>query len=216
MKKKIRSYSSDALTVDYDASRCIHAAECVHGLPSVFDPGRRPWIAAEGASRDELAAVIERCPTGALKYTPRDGGAAEPVPATNCVRVVKDGPLHVTGCLRVALPGGDVLEETRVALCRCGRSANKPFCDNSHASGAFADPGRVPEGSLKDGALDDGAALHITLAENGPILLRGPLEVRGAEAAAETGVGGALCRCGHSANKPFCDGSHARAGFVSE
>ena len=216
MTKKIRSYASDELTVDYDASRCIHAAECVHGLPAVFDPKRRPWIAAEQASRDELAAVIERCPTGALKYTPRDGGPPESAPTSNCVRVVKNGPLHVTGRLRVTLPGGETLDETRVAFCRCGQSANKPFCDNAHAAGGFSDPARVPEGKLKAGAPDDDATLRITLAQNGPVLLRGPVELRGAGEAAETGAGCALCRCGHSANKPFCDGSHTRAGFVAD
>ena len=46
MSGKIREYSSDGITVTYDAKRCIHAAECVHGVPEVFDPERKPWINA--------------------------------------------------------------------------------------------------------------------------------------------------------------------------
>ena len=51
---------------------------------------------------------------------------------------------------------------------------------------------------------------------NGPLRIEGDFSVLDAEGA-PFGLGGrtmiALCRCGHSANKPFCDGAHAREGF---
>jgi CDGSH-type Zn-finger protein len=52
----------------------------------------------------------------------------------------KGGPLYVRG--RVQLLAGDgsvIVEETRMTLCRCGRSGHKPFCDNSHRGSGFDD-----------------------------------------------------------------------------
>lgn len=60
-------------------------------------------------------------------------------------------------------------------------------------------------------------AESITVRDNGPYLVQGGLTVLdGAGNALETQDVVALCRCGHSANKPFCDGGHSRAGFESE
>ncbi len=56
----------------------------------------------------------------------------------------------------------------------------------------------------------------VTIRNDGPLLIEGEVELRDAEGNA-FGLGGrssfALCRCGHSANKPFCDGAHRAAGF---
>ncbi len=94
---KIRQYDGDGIRVTYDADRCIHAAECVHGLPEVFDPNRKPWIETGAASADDLAAVIRRCPTGALAYERLDGGPEEGPTSTNELRIVRDGPVYATG-----------------------------------------------------------------------------------------------------------------------
>ncbi len=59
-------------------------------------------------------------------------------------------------------------------------------------------------------------AAKITIRNDGPLLVEGEVELLDAEGKA-FGLGGrsafALCRCGHSANKPFCDGAHKAAGF---
>ena len=59
--------------------------------------------------------------------------------------------------------------------------------------------------------------MKIHAKKNGPYVLPGPVTVTDADGQEHTvGTEGkpiALCRCGHSANKPFCDGSHKRAGF---
>jgi CDGSH-type Zn-finger protein len=56
----------------------------------------------------------------------------------------------------------------------------------------------------------------ITPRPNGPYLIKGPVRLVDAEGKEfiipDTF---ALCRCGHSANKPFCDGAHNKAGFQS-
>jgi uncharacterized Fe-S cluster protein YjdI len=141
LKDNLRHYTSDAIDVSYDAERCIHAAECVRGLPEVFDTSRRPWILPSGASADAIAAVIERCPTGALHYTRRDGGPAESPPNDATIAPVPGGPLYVRGLVQLRSADGSLLvEDTRMALCRCGRSENKPYCDNSHIGTDFDAP----------------------------------------------------------------------------
>ncbi|WP_019354021.1 (4Fe-4S)-binding protein [Streptomyces sp. AA1529] len=63
-----KTYEGKSITVTFEAGRCLHAAECVRGLPEVFDPGERPWIRPDGAEAERLAEVIRRCPSGALQY----------------------------------------------------------------------------------------------------------------------------------------------------
>ena len=138
MKDDLRHYANEAIDITYDARRCIHASECVRGLPEVFDTNRRPWILPSGASADAIAAVIERCPSGALHYTRRDGGPAESPTEPTTMTTVPGGPLYVRGLIRLRTAGGSlVVEDTRAALCRCGRSENTPFCDNSHIGTGF-------------------------------------------------------------------------------
>ena len=127
-----RAYGGTGITVLYDATRCRHVAECVRSLPRVFDPGRRPWILVDNEPDAELlAAVVRRCPTGALHYALDDGPAEVPDPVTT-VTAVPDGPLLVRGDLSLDLGDEGSMPETRAALCRCGYSGNKPFCDGSH------------------------------------------------------------------------------------
>ena len=217
-KSKRRSYQGSEITVSFDARRCIHAARCVHGLPEVFDPDRRPWIEPDGAAAQRVAQVVLACPTGALRYEAAGGVEAEGPEERNTVAVRPDGPLHLRGDLTFVRPEGVESRETRAALCRCGASRNKPYCDNSHGEAGFSDPGAVTDRKLTP--VEDGAergGLKITCAPNGPLLVEGPMELR--DAAGETvatGRKGALCRCGASANKPFCDGSHVAIGFEAE
>lgn len=215
MTRKIRSYEADELVVEYDVKRCIHAEECIHGLPDVFDAGRRPWIDPTKAATADLIHTIESCPTGALHYRQTDGRAEQPSP-TNTVRVEADGPLYVTGRLRIALPDGETIDETRAALCRCGHSKDKPFCDNSHLEAGFTDAGTIGDNGLKPPEGGEAEALEISPVPNGPILVRGPIEIRSPAGASADGASGALCRCGGSANKPFCDGTHSSIGFKAD
>lgn len=224
-----RRYAGQEIEVSFDAGRCIHAAECVRGLPAVFDTARRPWILPDGAAADAVAAVIGRCPSGALRYRRLDGGPQEqPQPAAT-VDAVAGGPLYVRGDVRLlAANDGLIAEGPRMALCRCGQSRNKPFCDNSHRAAGFADPGALaPGGPAGRGGGAAGAQaegepaqaagpLTIVAAADGPLLLRGPFTLRGTGGGTLRGDGAALCRCGGSGRKPFCDGTHKRIGFTDQ
>jgi CDGSH-type Zn-finger protein/uncharacterized Fe-S cluster protein YjdI len=128
-----RVYANDRIEVTWEPSFCIHAAECLRGLPAVFDNRRRPWITVENGSASEIGEVIQRCPTGALHFRRLDTGPQEPAPEETTVVERPNGPLYVRGKIRIfASDHTAVREDTRVALCRCGASANKPFCDGSH------------------------------------------------------------------------------------
>ena len=127
-----RVYRNDHIAVSWEPKLCIHAGYCFRGLPDVFKPSERPWVDVNAASPEEIAATVMRCPTGALHFERLDGGLQEAVPETTTLIERPNGPLYVRGRLKMRLQNGSVREETRVALCRCGQSANKPFCDGTH------------------------------------------------------------------------------------
>ncbi len=64
----MQEYGSDKLMVRYDPAICIHAGECVRGLPSVFNLSKKPWIDVTGASGAAVIEQVKRCPSGALTY----------------------------------------------------------------------------------------------------------------------------------------------------
>jgi uncharacterized Fe-S cluster protein YjdI/CDGSH-type Zn-finger protein len=150
MSDAIRLYTGKDIDISYDTRRCIHAAECIRGLPAVFDSLRRPWIQPAGASADAIVEMIAKCPSGALHFTRHDGGDAETPPEHTSITVTPGGPLYVRGLVQLLSANGSViLNDMRLALCRCGQSHNKPFCDNSHLDIPFDDPGTVPDGNAK-------------------------------------------------------------------
>lgn len=210
---KLHRYEGRAGAVTFDAKRCIHAAECVHGLPTVFDPKAKPWIQPGEVEVDALAAVIQRCPSGALKLERKDG-ASEPVPATNTATLTRDGPTYFRGDL--ALLGRDgtvVLIDTRMAFCRCGASQMKPLCDGSHRKIGFAHAGTLQASEAPPGAVA-GGSLTIRARPDGPLICTGPLVVTGTDGRAAYAETTFLCRCGASGNKPYCDGTHKKIGFI--
>lgn len=210
---KVRQYESTDITIFYDVARCIHFEECIHGAPGVFEKTARPWVNAEGDSPDRTAAIIQLCPTGALHYHAKNEALNEVPDPENAVTVTENGPLLARGDLEITLPDGPI-RETRAALCRCGASANKPFCDNSHKRVGFTDPGPKASGAPSPDAQTRGK-LAFTPVPNGPLLAKGHITVRNPEGViVSQPQQTAFCRCGGSANKPFCDGSHSRIGFT--
>lgn len=212
-----KSYQGKAIDVSYDAKRCIHAAECVTRLGAVFNSRARPWIQPDNAEADTLAAVITRCPSGALHYHPKESGEAEAADATNTVRLNVNGPLYVRGNMTLLNSAGDVIaQDSRMALCRCGKSENKPFCDNRHKAIAFEAPGTLltPERIGERFPISGKAELTITPSTNGPLEIVGDFELLDADGKVIFAGGeAALCRCGGSGDKPFCDGTHEQIDF---
>lgn len=205
----MKPIETDDLTIHFDGKTCIHARRCVLGLPGVFDPDARPWIRPDGTPAGEVIAIIEACPSGALSYE-RKSGPGEAAPKANTVRVWENGPLEVRGDVRIE----GQTPRRRALICRCGRTANPPFCDNSHHDG-FQATGLPAFKEGKDTALDaaDGP-VEISAKENGSVMVAGNVEVIAADGSRVARTGKAwFCRCGASGNKPFCDGSHGKIGF---
>lgn len=66
-----KAYEGTELTVSFDPEVCVHAGECVRGLPAVFEVGRRPWILPDADSAENVIAQVGRCPSGALRIDER-------------------------------------------------------------------------------------------------------------------------------------------------
>ena len=202
--------------MQWDGRLCIHVGECGRADNALFEGGRKPWCQPDLVGVEQVKAVVARCPTGALTLLRKDEGPGEAAPARNTVVVANNGPLYLSGDL--AIDGAAVDMDgvkRRAALCRCGASQNKPFCDNSHEKAGFADRGAV--GSVGQALAAEGGPLTVKRAPNGPLLVSGNLTIVAASGRpAWTGTKAALCRCGLSKNKPFCDGAHAAGGFTAE
>jgi uncharacterized Fe-S cluster protein YjdI len=138
-------YRGTAVDVSFDGARCRHAAECLRGLPAVFDVGRRPWILPDDADPDHVVDVVARCPTGALRTHPKSSKAEQPVTPTE-VDALPAGPVLLRGDLHVTGPDVDE-HETRAALCSCGSTGNVPYCDGSGTCADWPHPGRREHGS---------------------------------------------------------------------
>lgn len=209
----IDEYKGVHLTVENDGKRCIHSRYCVLNLPGVFRPNvDGPWIAPDAAPAEAVIAVVTKCPSGALRYRPAEGRPAEGAPGVNTIRVMEDGPLVVHAALDVA---GDT-SSLRATLCRCGKSFNKPYCDGMHRKAGFKATGEPESGDIQTLAVKNGP-LKVTPTKDGPLQIEGALEICSAGGhTVSRGTEAWLCRCGHSKNKPFCDGSHEAAGFKAE
>ena len=132
-----KEYATEEIVVEWEPRLCYHSQNCVRSLPQVFDDSRRPWIKIDAATADEVEDAVARCPSGALR-TRRLGAVPAKRQQPLELSASADGPLLVTGGVRILDAEGTLLYEgERAALCRCGGSANKPFCDGTHKKNGF-------------------------------------------------------------------------------
>lgn len=203
-----QAYEGEKITVHFDGKKCIHSRHCVLNLPQAFIPNAKgPWIQPDEAGVTELERVIRNCPSGALSYSAT--ATAEPAPLVNTVRTMENGPYAITAELDYTPCDG----QTRVTLCRCGASANKPFCDGSHSGADFVATGE-PATLEFDALAARAGPLTVNPRPDGPLHLAGNMElIAGSGRTVDKKTEAYLCRCGASANKPYCDGSHSKIGF---
>ena len=157
--KPTRTYATSDIVVYWYPELCVHARYCVNILPLVFRPEQRPWVNLDAAAAKEVILAVDRCPTGALRYSLPEGSTVHPMaaegpgrqlegtgdaggPGEACggeeawvrIAVARDGPLLTQGPVKVVDSQGEVVAEAgRLSLCRCGLSGNKPFCDGTHS-----------------------------------------------------------------------------------
>ena len=200
--------------VIFDCARCVHSRNCVLGHPEVFVPNvQGAWIFPDAASADDVVRIGLNCPSGAIRVLRRGGAGSDVAPVVNTLRVRENGPLALEAAM---VWHGVALDTPRATLCRCGASANKPFCDGSHAAAGFVASGEPVAKESVALAVRDGV-VELAPQPNGPLKVVGNLEVVSGIGRTVNRVTQAfLCRCGHSANKPYCDSSHKRVGFAAE
>jgi CDGSH-type Zn-finger protein/uncharacterized Fe-S cluster protein YjdI len=200
------------IELQFEAKRCIHSRFCVTWAPQVFLANvQGPWIHPDAMPVERLVEVAHACPSGAIRYRRKDGAPDEPVPPVNLATVREAGPYAFRAALQIdGVPAG-----FRATLCRCGASKNKPYCDSSHHEIGFNATGEPPGGKTDMLPVRDGV-LAIDPQANGPLRVRGNLEITSGTGRVVARVTSTyLCRCGGSANKPFCDGTHTKIGFRS-
>ena len=208
----IETVRGQKATISFDSQLCIHARRCVIAQPGVFKANVvGAWIDPDAASPEELVFVAMNCPSGAIKVQRHDGGADEQPPRVNAITLRENGPLAVNAT--ISLAGKDI--GVRATLCRCGASKSKPYCDGSHVSAGFIASGE-PASKPSEMLAERGGALAITPYANGPLGISGSVEIlSGTGRTIDRVAATALCRCGHSGQKPYCDGTHKTVGFVA-
>lgn len=68
MKDITKKYTNGEVTIRWQPARCIHSATCFLGLPSVFDPTKKPWVNSRGADTQRIIDQVKACPSGALSF----------------------------------------------------------------------------------------------------------------------------------------------------
>lgn len=144
MEKNIKQYSNNEISVVWKPEICIHSTNCWKASLKIFNPKRRPWIDMNAGTTEEIIRIVNNCPSGALTYKREKEMAeqkAQPAQSSESkltVQVNKGGPYLVKGkFVFVDTDGKEEVKEGSIALCRCGASNNKPFCDGAHRKIGF-------------------------------------------------------------------------------
>jgi len=128
----------------------------------------------------------------------------------NELLVCNGGPLRMTGNITLIDEDGEVTQANNLNLCRCGSSKSKPVCDEKHLDVEFFDTGSI--GQLSDWMMvKRPQTITVTCVKNGPLKFRGYLRIYNKKGQECITMSGALCRCGKSSKKPFCDSKHGCA-----
>jgi len=138
----IKEYTNGEITVVWNSPQCIHSANCLSGLPQVFNLSRTPWVNMQGAGSPEIISAVRNCPSGALSIkTPHQEGAKKQMTDVK-IKLVANGPLLVNGSCRIIdEQGKETAKDEQFSLCRCGGSSRKPFCDGTHRKNGFTSRG---------------------------------------------------------------------------
>ena len=141
MPKETLRYTKDDLTVIWKPGQCIHSTLCWKGLVSVFNPKARPWVNMEGSTAEKIMAQVKQCPSGALSYelnNATDTTKESIEEKILNIEILKNGPILIKTECQIKHSDGSIETKTgSTALCRCGASNTKPYCDGSHSKNGF-------------------------------------------------------------------------------
>ncbi|MFI5236810.1 MAG: (4Fe-4S)-binding protein [Ignavibacteriales bacterium] len=144
MSERAVKYPNKDITVIWKPDVCIHSSKCWKASLAIFNPQRKSWIDMSAGSTEEIIKIVNNCPSGALSFkrkTEMEEQNAQTSQAQQSgitVQVSKNGPYLVKGkFVFVGTDGKEEIKEGSIALCRCGGSNNKPFCDGTHRKIGF-------------------------------------------------------------------------------
>ena len=127
-----KTYDNGEITIAWKPSICIHSKLCWKNLPHVFNPREKPWIKHTAAETKVITDQIDKCPSGALSYTYNNKTNTTMENQTK-IEIAANGPILIHGTIELKNSDGKIeIKENMTALCRCGASANKPYCDGTH------------------------------------------------------------------------------------
>jgi CDGSH-type Zn-finger protein len=143
------SYPGQQVTIFDNRGTCQHSGLCTDRLATAFRTDAEPFVAPSGGRLDEIIRAVRDCPSGALSYAFDEAEARAQVDwdgtRTPSIEVTNDGPYRITGQITLTdatgepEPQGAGASREHYALCRCGQSRNKPFCDRRHVRARFDD-----------------------------------------------------------------------------
>jgi CDGSH-type Zn-finger protein len=140
---------------------------------------------------------------------------SKPAPQNNTITLRTDGPLICQGSFTLlSVDGGGLAHEEELYLCRCGASRKAPFCDGSHKRIGFVDDAQFEDERCEE--LDETCGqVTITCRTDAMYVIKGPVTIQSEDGRSVTRRSrAALCRCGASGKKPFCDTSHKLCGHI--
>ena len=134
----------------------------------------------------------------------------------NSIMVRPNGPLICSSDTNVTIQNADgviIANDKELALCRCGHSNNKPFCDGSHKQNSFEAEQEFTD-ERSEVLPEQHGELILAVKPDAMLLIKSPVTIFSRSGCSvTTRTKGALCRCGASENKPFCDRQHKQCGF---
>lgn len=143
----MKEYKNKHIIIHWFPELCAHPGTCLRLLPEVFNLEQRPWVNVDAAEPEEIINAVDKCPSGALRYSLPEGSKVDVQiangvgninleksnPAAVEISVKANGPLLIDGpTVVIGLDGKPLKEGSKMALCRCGLSGNRPFCDGVH------------------------------------------------------------------------------------
>ncbi len=169
-------------------------------------------VESKGEQTQERLTTSAKALDRWFKDRQKTNGAPRLLEVPNETLVTNAGPLQITGNITMVHEDGSVQYANHLSLCRCGHSNSKPVCDEQHLEAEFLNSGKIHEVS-EFAASNRPSKITISCIKDGPITFRGRMKLHNQFGQECIKMRGSLCRCGHSASKPFCDGSHSRTGF---
>jgi len=138
-EERIKKYfqTDSTFKVRDDRYICAHIGVCTDDLPKVYNSKAKPWIAPDNATIEENKALTKKCPSSALDYEEAEQKAKAFFDNQIAkIFIYPKGPYFIQGKVELIddQDSMKILGEVndRFAMCRCGKSEKKPFCDGTH------------------------------------------------------------------------------------